>query len=63
MTLKCEASVTLTFALRYLQFFTKASILAPHVILRMSPDVPLLTEYKMGDLGHLRFFLAPKLDD
>ena len=32
----------------------------------MSPDVPLVTEYQigeLGDLGYLRFYLAPKIED
>jgi proliferating cell nuclear antigen len=29
----------------------------------MSPDVPLVVEYKMGDLGHVRFYLAPKIEE
>ena len=26
-------------------------------------DVPLVVEYVMADLGHLRFYLAPKIED
>lgn len=33
--------VQLTFALRYLNFFTKATPLSPTVTLSMSADVPL----------------------
>jgi hypothetical protein len=32
----------------------------------MSPEVPLVTEYKIGekgDLGYIRFYLAPKIED
>jgi len=32
----------------------------------MSPDVPLVVEYKIGDesdMGHIRFYLAPKIAD
>merc|ERR1711994_825950 len=59
---KEEEPVTLTFATRYLNMFTKASCLAPQVSLSMSPDV-LLVEYNIGDFGHIRSYLAPKIED
>ena len=34
--------------------------------LKMSPDVPLVVEYRIGeeaDMGHMRFYLAPKITD
>lgn len=55
--------VSLTFALRYLNFFTKATNLSDTVNLKMSPNVPLVVEYRMEDLGYVRFYLAPKLGD
>ena len=33
------------------------------VSLSMSPDVPLVVEYKIGDIGHVRYYLAPKIED
>jgi proliferating cell nuclear antigen len=87
--IKLENDVSLTFSLRYLNFFTKvcrvgscllyvlkitlltlvvfilfqASPLSNQVTLKFSPDVPLVVEYKMEDLGYLRFYLAPKFDE
>jgi len=58
-----QESVTLTFALRYLNFFTKATPLSQTVTLRMSKDVPLVVEYKIADMGHIRYYLAPKIDE
>jgi|EP00966_Prymnesium_polylepis_P284636 proliferating cell nuclear antigen len=58
-----EEPVTLNFALRYLNFFTKATPLSGHVSLQLSKDVPLVVEYKMEELGHLRYYLAPKIED
>ena len=66
VSIKCEEEVSLTFALRYLNFFAKATPLSGTVNLKMSPDVPLVTEYKIGedgDMGALRFYLAPKIED
>merc|ERR1711923_651742 len=56
-------AVCLTFALRYLNFFTKATALSGQVTLSMSQDTPLVVEYKIPDLGFLRFYLAPKIED
>ena len=53
----------LTFALRYLNFFTKATPLSSSVTLSMSKDVPLVVEYRIGDMGYIRYYLAPKIED
>jgi proliferating cell nuclear antigen len=58
-----QEPVELNFALRYLNMFTKATALGPTVTLSMSPDVPLVVEYPIGELGHVRYYLAPKIDD
>jgi hypothetical protein len=29
----------------------------------MSKDVPLMVEYKVETIGHMRFYLAPKIDE
>lgn len=67
VNIKVEEEVSLTFALRYLNFFAKATPLSGAVTLKMSPDVPLVVEYKMQDdeteLGHIRFYLAPKIEE
>lgn len=58
-----DEPVELTFSNRYLNFFTKATSLGPSVILSMSPDVPIVVEYPIENLGHVKFYLAPKIDD
>ena len=58
-----EEPVELSFALRYLNFFTKATPLSDRVILSMSPDVPIVVEYPIEEVGHIKFFLAPKIDE
>jgi proliferating cell nuclear antigen len=66
VSVRCDEEVNLTFALRYLNFFAKATPLSGRVTLRMSPDVPLVTEYAIGDdgeLGYIRFYLAPKIEE
>jgi len=63
VTIKIEDAVQLTFALRYLNFFTKATSLSGSVMLSMSKDVPLVVEYRIDDLGFIRYFLAPKIEE
>jgi len=69
VVIKMEEEVSLTFALRYLNFFAKATPLSSTVTLKMSPDVPLVVEYKIHDndnekdMGHIRFYLAPKIEE
>jgi len=58
-----QEPVSLTFALRYLNFFTKATSLSKQVILSMRPEVPLVVEYTINDLGYIRYYLAPKIED
>jgi len=61
--IEMQEPVTLTFACRYLNMFTKASCLASQVSLSMSPEVPLVVEYNIGEMGHVRYYLAPKIED
>ncbi|XP_054982990.1 proliferating cell nuclear antigen-like [Sorex araneus] len=62
-TIDMNEPVQLTFALRYLNFFTKAPPLSSTVTLSMSADVPLVVEYKIADMGHLKYYLDPKIED
>ena len=63
VTVEAEEPVTLNFALRYLNFFTKATPLSASVVPHLSKDVPLVVEYQIEELGHIRFYLAPKIED
>jgi proliferating cell nuclear antigen len=58
-----DEPVALNFALRYLNFFTKATPLSGTVLLSLSKDVPLVFEYRLEDLGHTRYYRAPKIED
>jgi len=68
--IKLEEPVELTFAMRYLNMFVRATPLSPSVTLSMSKDVPLVVEYQIAadkdnkePFGHIRYYLAPKIDD
>jgi proliferating cell nuclear antigen len=63
VTIDANQMVSLTFALRYMNLFTKATPLSPTVSLSFSRDVPLLVEYKIQDVGYVRFYLAPKIGE
>lgn len=55
--------VALTFSLKYLVNFCKASGLSDKVKLKLSSEVPLLVEYPLteGTNSFLQFYLAPKV--
>eukprot|EP01084_Bolivina_argentea_P190762 327722_1 len=55
--------VTQQFSIKFLTNFTKATSLAQNVKISMGPDVPLEVSYEVGKIGHLRYYLAPKIDD
>ena len=63
VSIEMQKPVKLTFACQYLNMFTKASCLAPQVSLSMSPEVFLVLEYKIGDIGHIRYYLAPRIEE
>ncbi|KAJ0678386.1 putative proliferating cell nuclear antigen, PCNA [Helianthus annuus] len=50
------------YALRFLKSFTKAAPLASQVTLSLASDWPMMVEYKIAEMGHLRFYLAPKMN-
>ncbi|KAL7115611.1 hypothetical protein ACP275_04G193200 [Erythranthe tilingii] len=55
--------VSLTFALRYFNSFTKATPLSNTVTLSLSSELPVVVEYKIAEMGYIRFYLAPKIED
>jgi len=63
VTIEMQEPVSLTFACQYLNSFTKATPLSPQVQLSMSADVPLVVEYTVPELGYIRYYLAPKIEE
>jgi len=66
VTLEFSQGLQLSFALRYLMLFANATPLSPRVTLSLSKTMPLMVHYNLGaagDSGHLRYFLAPKLEN
>lgn len=63
VTINLVKPVDLAFSLKYLNNFTKATSLSDTVTLHLSDEVPLLLEYNVDEIGHIRYYLAPKMDD
>ena len=59
--IRLSSPISLDFSLKYLVNFTKAAPLSAMVTLYLGKELPLLVSFKMEG-GHLRFYLAPKLD-
>lgn len=62
-TIKCKDPVHLTFALRYLNSFTKATPLTDKVVISLSKELPVQCEYEIPSVGYLRYYLAPKIEE
>ena len=61
--IKIQEPVAMTFSSNFLNMFKEASRLANQVSLHMSPESPMLVEYNIGEIGHVRFYLAPMIED
>jgi len=63
VSIDLQEPVTLTFAARYLNSFAKAVGLSKQVQLSLSQEVPLVVEFKIENIGYVRYYLAPKIED
>ena len=63
ITIVSDGEVSLSFGLQYLNSFAKASSLSGIVTLNISSKFPLMIEYEMQDIGFIKFYLAPKMDE
>lgn len=63
VSIQLKESVSMSFSLNYLVQFTKATSLSPRVTLKMTKGMPLVVEYPIEEIGYVRFFLAPKIED
>ena len=51
------------FSMRYLCFFSKGSMVSKKCIIGVSPNLPMCITYPIEEMGHLRFYLAPKMNE
>ncbi|XP_068237430.1 proliferating cell nuclear antigen-like [Palaemon carinicauda] len=58
-----QEPIKITFSCRYLNLFTKATAFSPRVSLFMSLNMPMVVEYSIEDVGNIRYFLAPKIEE
>ena len=64
VTITCEEKIEQSFALRYLNFFTKAAPLSENVKLCLANDRPFLVRFDLEDeAGSIKYYLAPKVDE
>jgi len=65
LTITGDKAVTLSFGMRYMNLFTRATALTKTCTIHMSEGEPIMLHYPLNDENHgfLRFLLAPKLDD
>jgi proliferating cell nuclear antigen len=67
VTIDLREPVNVTFAIKYLVNFCKASSLSNQVTISVSNDVPIVLEYPIKTdedcMGYIRYYLAPKIDD
>jgi len=61
--IELDEPVSQQFALRYLQMFSKSANVADRVTLSMSPETPLQVNFPIADMGSIKFFLAPKIEE
>ncbi|XP_021732402.1 proliferating cell nuclear antigen-like [Chenopodium quinoa] len=61
--IEMKEPVCLTFALKYITTFTKATSLSSQVTISLSSDMPVVVEYKIAEMGHVRYYLAPKIGE
>ena len=61
--IELKEPVALTFALRYLNNFAKATPLASSVQMAIIKDAPIKVSYAISDFGSVNYYLAPKIDD
>ncbi|XP_003576993.1 proliferating cell nuclear antigen isoform X2 [Brachypodium distachyon] len=57
--IKLKERVSLTFDLRCMNSFSKASTLSDQVTISLSSIQPTVFEYKIAEMGYIRYYLSP----
>lgn len=61
--MEIDEPISLPFSAKYLCSFAKATPLAERVILRLAANQPVAIEYHMEDIGFIKYYLAPKIQE
>ncbi|KAI8323722.1 proliferating cell nuclear antigen [Martensiomyces pterosporus] len=62
-SIQINEPVSHSLALKFLANFAKAAPLAERVSIHLTEEAPVMFEFKISDIGHIRFYLAPQIDD
>ncbi|VDP91311.1 unnamed protein product [Echinostoma caproni] len=63
VSIEMSEAVCMTYSLHYFNIFTKAAPLSSQVVLSLTENVPAVVEFNIEDLGYIRYYLAPKIED
>merc|ERR1719220_914915 len=63
LEIQVKEPIELSFSTQYLKKFTAAGPLSEFVTCSLSKDIPMVVNYEIENLGHLKYFLAPKVED
>ncbi|KAL1200148.1 Proliferating cellular nuclear antigen 1 [Cardamine amara subsp. amara] len=65
IVIEMKEPVSLSLALRYMNSFTKATPLSDTVTISLSSssELPVVVEYKVAEMGYIRYYLAPKIEE
>ncbi|KAH9581553.1 hypothetical protein MS3_00008653 [Schistosoma haematobium] len=63
VSIEMHEPVCMTYSLHYFNIFTKAAPLSSQVVLSLTENVPAVVEFEIEDLGYIRYYLAPKIED
>jgi proliferating cell nuclear antigen len=61
--IKADSQISQDYPSKLLSSIVKASFLCSHVTLYQKEESPIALEYKLGNSGEIRFFLAPRLKE
>lgn len=62
-TIHMRQPANVSVSLKFLSQFTKATPLSETVRLEFTNDCPMCIEYPIGQMGFIRFYLAPKVEE
>ncbi|VDN11342.1 unnamed protein product [Dibothriocephalus latus] len=63
VSIEMSEAVSMTYSLHYFNIFAKAAPLSSQVTLSLTENVPAVVEFTIDELGYIRYYLAPKIED